>query len=98
MSYGVRRPCSWLTALALDGFKECGLFSTNVCARTRMQMHMKIEICVENMIAEEPIFLCLFDGMLQTSVGKTIFTADINVSFIGTEGVAGDCHGFQNGM
>src|SRR5215216_6270893 len=59
-----------------------------------MQVNLEAEICVENIVAEKTRFLCLLDRMLKSSVGQTVFPTNINVAFICTEGITGNCHCF----
>src|SRR6266540_2482223 len=61
-------------------------------------MNVEVEIGVEDVLAEETIFLCLFDRMLQAAIGKSVFTADIDITFICAEGITCNRHRFQDGV
>src|SRR5690349_11991231 len=61
-------------------------------------MNMKIEIGIKNVFAEETVLLSLLNRVLQAAIGETIFTPDVDIAFIGSEGITGNCHRFEDGV
>ena len=56
------------------------------------------EVGAENVVAEQTVFAGLCNGVFKTLNGQRIFGADVDEALVGANGVAGDGHGFENGV
>ena len=95
---GEGRTGTGLAALALDGGHQSGLLTADEGAGTQTQADIKAEAGAENILAQQAILMRLPDSRLQMGDSQRILRTNINITLIGTDGIAGDGHGLQHRM
>ena len=93
-----RRTRTRLAALAFDGGHQSGFLAADERAGAETKLHVKIEAGAENIFAEQTVFTRLVDGNLQTLNRDRILCTDINTTLGSADRVAGDRHGFDQGV
>jgi len=93
-----RRTGTGLAALTFDGGHQSGFLAADKRARAKTKLNIKRETGIENIIAEQAVFMRLIDRNLQALDCDRVFRADINITLRGADRITGDCHGFQHNM
>ena len=85
-------------AVAFDRLEKSSLFAADECAGAEAKLDVEVVIGTENLFAEETVLASLLNGELETVNGERIFRADVDVALVGSDGVTGDDHRFENGV
>ena len=94
----IRRTRTRLAAVALDRGHERGLLAAHERACAQADVQIEVEAGVEDVFTEQPVFARLLNGNLQTGNGDRILRTDIDIALGRADGIAGDRHGFNDGV
>ena len=84
------------TTLAFDGIEQGGFFAADERTGAQAEVSAEAEVGTEDVIAKEANGFHVGDGTLETFDGDRIFSANVEVTFVGAECVAGDHHTFDD--
>ena len=93
-----RRPRARLAALALDGGHERGLFAADEGAGTLGDLDVEVEAAVEDVLAQQAVFVAGRDGQVEALQSQRILGAAVDVAFVGADGAGPDHHAFEHGV
>ena len=77
---------------------ESGFLAADESAGAETDKQVEVEAGLKDVLAQEAVVSGLLDGDVQTLDGDGVLSADIDVAFAGTDGIAGNGHGFDDGM
>ena len=61
-------------------------------------MQLETEICTQDILSQQTIFLGLLDSPLQPRYRQRILSATVDVTFSSADGISTKCHTFQQAM
>ena len=70
--------------------------ATNKCSSSVAEFDFKIKSCIQNILPKQSVFFGLFDGNFEPFDGQRIFGTNIYQSFVGSNAVTADGHGFEH--
>ena len=85
-------------ALAFEAFDESGFFSADVGASAAVEDDIEVDAGAENVFTEDSGGFAFANGSIECAVAGAVFVAEVEVGFIGADGVAGENDAFDELM
>ena len=82
--------------MAVDRGNQRSLLTADKGAGAKAQLNVEIKAGTQDIFAQQAIFAGLANGHLEAVYGDRIFSADVDISLIGADGIAGNRHGLQH--
>ena len=82
--------------MSFDRSHECCLFTAYESAGAESDVEIEIEACAEYVFAEQSVFSGLVYRDRKSFNGDRIFSSDIDVTLVRSDGISGDSHRFDN--
>ncbi|MFM1944516.1 MAG: hypothetical protein RI897_3498 [Verrucomicrobiota bacterium] len=95
---GVGGAWAGLAAAAFDGGEQGGFFAADEGAGADADFDIEVKSCIEDIFTDEGLGAGLFDGEFESFDSEGVFGADVEEAFLGTDGVGGDGHTFDDAV
>ena len=93
--YGSWRFNTGHTSVTFDGSGQGRTFTADECTGTAVDMHMEAEICSQNVISEQALFLSLCNGVGEPLYREGVFRTYIDITVLCIHCIGGYGHTFD---